>query len=58
MAGEATLFDDFPPTNDEVYSSSTSPLVVMILQILYGAFSTLILHLVEEHLPGGKLCNH
>ena len=62
LAGEATLFEDFPPTNDEVYSSLIKPsdcddVTQIILQVLCSAFSTLISHLVEDHLPGGKLSN-
>ena len=56
---ERLLFEDFPPTNDEVCSSLTAPsdcdITQIILQVFCSAFSALISHLVEDHLPGGKL---
>ena len=59
LKGESILFDDFPPSDYTLLSSLTSPsecddLVHVILQVLFSAFSTLISHLVENHLPGGK----
>ena len=46
LVGDGTLFDDFPPTVDKVYSSLTSPsdcddIILVILQVLCCAFSTL-----------------
>ena len=60
--GEATLFEDFLPSNDKVYSSLTTPsdcddVTQIILQVLCSAFSALIARLVQDHLPGGKLNN-
>ena len=62
LAGEANLFENFPPTNDKVYLSLTTPsdcddVTQIILQVLCSALSALLSHLVEDHLPGGKLSN-
>ena len=59
LKGESILFEDFPPSDDTILSSLTYPsacddLVHVILQVLFSAFSTLISHLVEDHLPGSK----
>ena len=45
-----------------MYSLLTTPsdcddITQIILQVLYSAFSALIAHLVQDHLPGGKFNN-
>ena len=59
IAGEAAVFDDFPPTVDSIHASLFAPseynaVVEELLCVLFSAFSSLLLHLVEDHLPGGK----
>jgi len=59
ISGNAVLFDDFPPTVDAIYECLFAPsdyddVVVEILTVLFGAFSSLLTHLVAEHLPDGK----
>ena len=59
LCGEAILFPDFPPTEDVIWQhlitpSEHDPLVLVIIQTLFHAFSALISRLVDDHLPGGK----
>ena len=62
IAGEAVVFDDFPPTVDSIHASLFAPseydaVVEELLCVLFSAFSSLLLRLVEDHLPGGKFDN-
>ena len=57
---EAILFDDFPPSDDQITRALAIPsefdsTVQEILQVLFCAFSTLLRRLLEDHLPGGNL---
>ena len=59
LLGEAILFADFPPSQDVIWQhlitpSEYDPLVLVILQTLFHAFSALVARLVDDHLPGGK----
>ena len=59
LSGEAVVFDDFPPTEDHIYTSLIVPgeydaTAQEIVQVLCTAFSTLLQRLVEDHLPGGE----
>ena len=59
LSGEAILFPDFPPSENAIWQHLTTPsecdpLVLVILQILFHAFSAQIARLVDDHLPGGK----
>jgi len=62
LSGEAVLYSDFPLTKDHIYESLIDPsvhdvTVQEVLEILFNAFSSLISHLVEDHLPDGKYHN-
>lgn len=62
LTGEAILYDDFPPSEDPIYSSLISQsdndhMVQEILQVLCSAFSSLVLRLVKDHLSGGEYDN-
>ena len=62
IAGEVVIFDDFPPTVDSIHASLFAPseydaVVEELLCVLFSAFSSLLLRLVEDHLPGGKFDN-
>ena len=57
---EAILFDDFPPSDDQITCALCTPseydsTVQEILQVLFCAFSTLLHRLLKDHLPGGYL---
>ena len=57
---EAVLFDDFPPSDDQITCALATPsefdsTVQEILQVLFCAFSTLLRRLLKDHLPGGDL---
>ena len=59
VAGEAVVFDDFPPSVDSIHASLFAPseydaIVEELLCVLFSAFSSLLLRLVEDHLPEGK----
>lgn len=56
---KAIIYDDFPPSMDSIYTSLLAPsgfddIVHEILQLLFGAFSSLLARLVGDHLPGGR----
>ena len=58
--GEAVLYSDFLPTKDQIYESLFTPSVYHataqeLFEVMYGAFSSLISRLVEDHLPDGKV---
>ena len=60
LNGEAILFPDFPPSEDVIWqhlitSCEYDPLVLVILQTLFHAFSALVARLVDDHLPGGNM---
>ena len=60
IAGEAAGFDDLPPTVDSIHASLIAPseydaVVEELLCALFSAFSSQLLRLVEDHLPGGNL---
>jgi len=62
MSGEAVLYSDFLPTKDQIYESLFAPSVYdataqELLEVIFGAFSSLISRLVEDHLPNGKYDN-
>ena len=62
VAGEAVVFDDFPPSVDSIHASLFAPseydvIVEELLCDLFSAFSSLLLCLVEDHLPEGKFDN-
>ena len=53
---EALLFDDFPPSDDQITRALAIPseldsTVQEIFQVLFCAYSTLLRRLVEDHLP-------
>ena len=58
---EAILFDDFPPSDDQITRALCTPIseydstVQEILQVLFCAFSALLHRLLKDHLPGGDL---
>ena len=59
MSGAAVVFDDFPPSVDPIYSSlfarsDFDDTVEEILCMLFSAFSSLLEHLVGDHLHGGS----
>ena len=59
VAGEAVVFDDFPPSVDSIHASLFAPseydaIVEELLCVLFSGFSSLLLRLVEDHLPEGK----
>ena len=59
----AFIYDDFPPTEDNIYHSLFSEskhddTVCEILKLLFSAFHRHLDHLVENHLPGGKYDNY
>ena len=59
VSGNAIVFEDFPPTVHAIYECLFSPseydsIIEEILTVLFGAFSSLLTHLVGEHLPDGK----
>ena len=63
ISGEAFVFDDFPPSKDNIYcslfmESSYNDTVCEILKVLFSAFHRHLEHLVEDHLPGGKYDNY
>ena len=58
FTGDA-FFDDFPPKEDDIYQSlftksTRDDTVCEILKLLFGAFYRHLMHLVEDHLPGGR----
>ena len=58
VAGEAIVFDDFSPSVDLIHASLFAPseydaIVEELLCVLFSAFSSLLLRLVEDHLPEG-----
>ena len=61
LCGEAELYPDFPPTDDDIWYSLIKPDTGLdfctqeILQILCHAFSLLLSRLVCDHLQGGVL---
>ena len=62
VAGEAVVFDDFPPSVDSIHVSLFAPseydaIVEELLCVLFSGFSSLLLRLVEDHLPEGKFDN-
>lgn len=62
ISGEAVIFDDFPPSIDSIHASLFAPseydaIVEEILCVLFSAFSSLLMRLVEDHLPGGRYDN-
>ena len=62
LAGEAVVFDDFPPMVDSIHASLFAPseydaIVEELLCVLFSAFSSLLLRLVEDHLPEGRFDN-
>ena len=59
ISGDAFVFDDFPPKEDDIYQSlftksTHDDTVCDILQLLFSAFYRHLMHLVEDHLPGGR----
>ena len=59
LSGEALLYDDFPPSEDPIYSCLVAPseydnMTQEILQVLCSAFSSLLSRLVKDHLSGGQ----
>ena len=59
ISGDAFVFDDFSPTEDNIYhslftKSSHDDTVCEILTLLFNAFHHHLEHLVEDHLPGGR----
>ena len=57
---EAILFDDFPPSDDQITRALATPrefdsTVEEIFQVLFCAFLTLLHRLLEDNLPGGDL---
>ena len=57
--GDAFVFDDFPPKEDDIYQSlfaksNHDNTVCEILKLLFDAFYCHLMHLVEDHLPGGR----
>ena len=57
--GDAFVFDDFPPKEDDIYQSlfaksNHDNTVCEILKLLFDAFYRHLMHLVEDHLPGGR----
>ena len=59
VSGNAIVFEDFPQTVDAIYeylfaSSEYYSIVEEIFNVLFGAFSSLLTHLVGECLPYGK----
>ena len=62
LTGEAILYNDFPPTKDQIFESLVAPSIYdattqEILEVLFNAFSTLISRLLADHLPDGKYHN-
>ena len=62
VSGNAVLFDDFPPTIDAIYDCLFAPsdydnVVEEILIVLFSTLSSLLTHLVAEHLPNGNMMN-
>ena len=60
LSGNAVIFPDFPPTEDEIWksliaSSEYDAIAQEILQTLFSSFSVLLCHLIQDHLPGGEL---
>jgi len=63
ISGEAFVFDDFPPSKDDIYrslfmESSHDDTVCEILKVLFSVFHRHLEHLVGDHLPGGKYDNY
>ena len=59
ISGDAFVFDDFPPKEDDIYhslftKSNHDDTVCEVLKLLFGAFYRHLMHLVEDHLPGGR----
>ena len=59
VAGEAVVFDDYPPSVGSIYTSLFAPseydaIVEELLCVLFSAFCSLLQCLVEDHLPEGK----
>ena len=59
ISGDAFAFDDFPPKEDDIYQSlftksTHDDTVCEILKLLFAAFYRHLMHLVEDHLPGGR----
>ena len=62
ISGDVSTFDDFPPSEDEIYnsffaSSDYDNTVCEVLKLMFSAFYSHIEHLVEDHLAGGKYDN-
>ena len=59
IAGEAVVLDDFLPTVDSIHASLFAPSEydAVVEDVLFSAFSSLLLCVVEDHLSGGKFDN-
>ena len=62
ISGVAILYSDFLPTKDQIYESLFAPSVYdataqELLEMICGAFSLLVSHLVEDYLPDGRYDN-
>ena len=62
LIGNAVIFPDFPPSEDEIWkslivSSEYNVIAQVLLQTLFSSFSVLLSRLQHDHLPGGELDN-
>ena len=62
LSGNAVIFPDFPPSEDEIWksliaSSEYDVIAQELLQTLFSSFSILLSRLLQDHLPGGELDN-
>ena len=64
LHGKAVLYPDFPPTEDAIWdhliapaSSENDATTQEIIQLIFHAFSALLVRLVSDHLPGGVYDN-
>ena len=62
LSGNAVIFPDFPPSEDEIWnsfiaSSEHDVIAQELLQMLFNSFSVLLSCLLYDHLPGGELDN-
>ena len=59
ISGDTCVFDDYPPKEDSIYQSlftksTHDDTVCEILKLLFAAFYRHLMHLVKDHLPGGR----
>ena len=62
LSGNAIIFPDFSPSEDEIWKSLTASseydvIAQELLQTLFSSFSVLLSRLLHDHLPGGELDN-